>query len=312
MLEDQDIIPSNQKKLRKMLAMILMLSGNKYYSRKEIAEKFQISQRTLYRYLNTFEEVGLFVYRDGEVVSLKLQESNLKKVSDLLHFSKEEAAILSKAIHCIDDNNVLKGNLIKKLYSLYDFNRVALSVLKKEQSENVHTLLEAIQRNKQVVLCNYSSAHGNDTRDRLVEPFEFTANYITVWCYDCESKNNKQFKTSRMQKIKICDTNWHYPEKHQITPTDPFRMSGNSLKPIKLRISKRAAHLMQEEYPLSEPYLQPIQGNCYLFECNVCNYEGIGRFTLGLPGEIEILDTPEFMTFLDEKMKKFNVLDTFE
>ncbi|MFW6327443.1 MAG: helix-turn-helix domain-containing protein, partial [Bacteroidota bacterium] len=49
----------NQNKLSRMLQILLYLSGNYGHSRKEIAERFGINERTVYRYLSTFKEAGL-------------------------------------------------------------------------------------------------------------------------------------------------------------------------------------------------------------------------------------------------------------
>lgn len=40
-----------------------------------------------------------------------------------------------------------------------------------------------------VILHNYESANSNVVRDRFVEPFGFTNDFIEVWSYDTESKS---------------------------------------------------------------------------------------------------------------------------
>jgi hypothetical protein len=71
---------------------------------------------------------GFILVHDARGYKLDLNDGTGKSISDLLHFSREEAIILSKAIHSIDDNHVMKTNLINKLYSLYDFERVPHSI----------------------------------------------------------------------------------------------------------------------------------------------------------------------------------------
>ena len=80
----------------------------------------------------------------------------------------------------------MKEKLVKKLYSLYDFDRVIYAITKKEETENIYNLIQAIKQQKQVVLKEYKSGHGKDIRDRIVEPIDFTINYLGVWCYDTE------------------------------------------------------------------------------------------------------------------------------
>ncbi len=42
------------------------------------------------------------------------EESHYRDISELLHFSKEEAYILSRAIHSIDQENEIKNNLVEE------------------------------------------------------------------------------------------------------------------------------------------------------------------------------------------------------
>ena len=64
---------------------------------------------------------------------------------------------------------------------------------------------DAAKEKKMVVLKNYESSHSGDIRDRKVEPFAFTTNYLDVWCYDPEEAKEK--KTNAMMialKLSIC------------------------------------------------------------------------------------------------------------
>jgi hypothetical protein len=65
-----------------------------------------------------------------------------------------------------------------------------------------------------------------------------------------------------------------------------------------------AYNLLIEEFPLSEKYLKQNDSN-YIFEGWVCNYSGVGRFILGLPGEIEVISPKELVKFLKEKNQTY-------
>jgi predicted DNA-binding transcriptional regulator YafY len=296
---------SEQNRLQKLLEILTLLSGNVMYSMAEIAEKKEISLRSTYRYIETIENSGFVITRNGKRLKIDKENSHGKMLDDLLHFSKEEAFILSRAIHTIDEDNLIKGNLIKKLYSLYDFRRVANSILKKEQSTNVHLLIEAIESKKQVVLKEYESANSQSIKDRLVEPIEFTVNYTSLWCYEIESNSTKLFKTSRIKSVEISLKPCCFQNDYKIGHLDIFRFSGQQKIPVKLRMNLRAKNLLIEEYPLAEQYITPENENSYLFNGWICSFEGIGRFVMGLLDDIEIIDNHELSDFIKEKLKIF-------
>ena len=287
-----------------MLEMLLLLSGNMRYSKTQLAEKYDMSERTVYRYLETFKEAGLVIRQDDGYVNIDRCQSEFKDISELLHFSEEEAYILGKAIHAIDDTNLIKSNLIKKLYSLYDFKRVADTVVKKEYAENVHQILDAIQNKRQVTFINYQSASSNMITDRLVEPFDFTTNYISVWCYEPESGQNKLFKTSRIGRVDVTNLSWRHQPLHDAGFMDVFRISSNEKITVKLELTLRAKNLLIEEYPLAEQYLQPLANGQYLFDGYVCTFDGVSRFVLGLCSEVKVIEPPSMLVFIKQKIKQ--------
>lgn len=186
---------SDQAKFQKMLEVLLLLDCQYGRTIAELSERFEISQRTVYRYLDTFKQVGFVIENTNGYFKIDKENATVQEISHLLHFSEEEAFILSKAIHSIEDTDEIKSKLVKKLYSLYDFDRVIHAISKKEESENIYTLLQAIKQQKQVVLESYKSGNSKNIRDRIVEPIDFTINYTGVWCYDVEDGQNKVFKT---------------------------------------------------------------------------------------------------------------------
>lgn len=293
-------------KLERMLEIILKLSNGGRFNLKELAERFEMSERTVSRYLATFRKTGLIVDCDNGCYSIRKLEKPFKEISELLHFSEEEAYLLKRAIHTIDDNNVLKSNLIKKLYSLYKNDRIVETVVKPGNSQTVHQLIQAIRNRKQVLLRQYRSANGHLVRDRLVEPFDFTANYISVWAFEPESQSCKIFKTARIGKVDILEKDYLHEELHRKEPVDVFRISSNTSTNVKLRLTLRAYNLLIEEYPLAEKHITTLDDNYWQFEDDVCGFEGVGRFVSGLMDEVEIIEPVAFKLFIQRKVEIFN------
>ncbi len=297
---------SDQAKFQKMLEVLLLLDCQYGRTITELSERFEISQRTVYRYLDTFKQVGFVIENTNGYFKIDKENTTVQEISHLLHFSEEEAFILSKAIHSIEDTDEFKSKLVKKLYSLYDFDRVIHAISKKEESENIYTLLQAIKQQKQVVLQSYKSGNSKNIRDRIVEPIDFTINYTGVWCYDTEDGVNKVFKASRIKHVQLLESFYSYKPKHKKGIIDIFRMQSFEPSAIILELSLVAYNLIIEEYPLSEKYISKVTDNLYRLECEVGNFLGVGRFVLGLPGEIQIIASEALKQYVQERLQLFS------
>lgn len=293
-----------QNKVKRLLESLIYLSSGLRYNLSEIADRFHVSERTVFRDIKDLREVGFIIPEphDGRYYVDK-NTPYFREISELLHFSKEEAVILRNAIHGVSDENLLKRNLIRKLYALYDFDRVADTIVKPQHSANIHELIKAIKYKNKVVMRGYSSANSGELKDRIVEPFDFTTNYVATWAYDIEDCCCKTFKNTRITSVQLLPEPWENERKHKMLPIDVFRISSDKDIPVKLKLSMRAAELLKEEYPLSEEFIKPITNEKFVFETNVSGFEGVGRFVMGLCDEIDIEYPQSLKEFIQNKAK---------
>ena len=237
----------DQPKVERMLRLMMLLAGSRNYTVNELADKLETSYRSIYRYLDTFKEAGFVVHKSGDYYHIAKESPFFKDISQLVHFTDEEAYMVNRLIDGIDDTNVIKQNLRRKLATIYSISSVADVVVKTENAGNVNALIEAIQEKKQVVLKDYASSHTGKVADRKVEPYKFTTNYISVWCYDLADGRNKLFKTERMGSVKVTDIDWTNEKDHKAAFMDIFRYSSSETEDIELRLSIRAKNLIEED-----------------------------------------------------------------
>lgn len=295
----------DQPKIERLLRLMMMLTANNRYTVDELAERLETSPRTIYRYIDTFKEAGFLITKKGDCFRIDKKSKYFKDISQLVHFTEEEAYILNSAIESIDPTNTIKQNLKAKLASVYDFKMLAECVVKGENAKNVNSLIEAIENKKQVILKNYTSGHSKKVSDRLIEPLSFTTNYIQVWGYEISSGKNKLFKLSRIGSVEVLEDEWAFENEHSVGMMDIFRITSFEQIPIKLKLGLMASSLLVEEYPLAEKYLSPApdDSNSHILDITVCSYEGVGRFVLGLLDDIEIIEGNGLKEFLRERMK---------
>ena len=295
----------DQPKIERILRLMKMLTANTSYTVDDMAERLDMSRRTIYRYIDTFREAGFVIKKSGNCIRLDKESPHFKDISQLVHFTEEEAVILKRAIESIDDTNLLKQNLKRKLYSVYDNKILADTIVRGSNAATVHALINAIEEQRQVILHAYRSSHGGAVRDRLVEPFAFTTNYVQVWCFDTESKSCKLFKLARIDSVEIRNTEWQYQPQHEKSFIDIFRMNGNGRLRVRLSLGILSRNLLLEEYPLAEQQLTPTEDGRWILDTEVANYAGVARFVVGLMDDIRIIDTPDLEQYLANYVAKY-------
>ena len=297
----------DQPKIERVLRLMKMMTSGNRYTVEELAERLDTSYRSVYRYIDTFKEVGFVVHKEaGGVYRLGKESPYFKDISQLVHFTDEEAHIVNQLIGALDDTNMLKQNLRRKLSSIYNCTSLANSIVKGKNAENVNHLIEAIDSHHQVILHAYASSHTGSKRDRVVEPIAFTTNYVQIWCFDTSDGKTKIFNTARIGDVEILDTEWQHEAEHKCGHIDIFRNTGFEQMRVQMRLGVMAHNLLIEEYPLSERDLTQEDETHWLLDTLVCNYAGIGRFVIGLADDIEIIDSPDFIEFLRKRSESLN------
>lgn len=293
----ESIIP--QAKLLRLFQIIAVLKAG-HWTIRQLAERFDTSERTIYRYINLLEEVDFLIEKDFDNRYFIITSEDDPSQSQ---FSLEEMRLMKKLIQSGTDDNPLKNILLKKLSLNSELDSMPRLFLKARLGKIVDQLADSIRNKQQVVLKNYHSAHSNEIRDRLVEPIHFGDNYQSIMALDTADKVCKQFKLDRIGEVMGFDKPFAFESLHKKKQTDIFGFTGDANTWVTLELTLRAYLLLREEYPLALPFLSKEEGH-YVFHGPVANFEGVGRFTLGLIDEIRIKSPETFISFLKNKIPK--------
>ena len=297
----ESIIP--QAKLLRLFQIIAVLKTG-HWSISQLAQRFDTSERTIYRYLNLLDEVDFLLEKDFDNKFFILTTDDDPTQAQ---FSIEETKLIKKLIQSGAQDNPLKSSLLKKLSLNSEMDSMPRLFLKVRLSQFVDQLADAIRNKNQVVLKSYHSANSNEIRDRLVEPIHFGDNYQSIMALDTQDKVCKQFKLDRIGAIIQMGTAFQYEGLHKKNQTDIFGFTGDSETWVTLHLSLRAYLLLREEYPLSTSYTEHTETG-YQFHGPVSNLEGIGRFVLGLMDEIQIEGPEMFSAFIRNKFASHKLL----
>jgi len=291
------IIP--QAKLLRLFQIIAVLKSG-HWTIKQLADRFDTSERTVYRYLNLLEEVDFLIEKDFDNRYFIITSDDDPTQAQ---FTVEETRLIRKLILSGATDNPLKNLLLRKLSLNSEIDSMPRLFVKARLGKFVDQLAGCIKHKTQAVLKNYHSANSNEIRDRLVEAIHFGDNYQTIVALDTEDKICKQFKLDRIGDIIELNQPFQFESQHKKNQSDIFGMTGDSNIWVTLRLTLRAYLLLREEYPLSIPYTEKVEGN-YHFHGPVSNLEGISRFLLGLLDEIKIIGPPLLNDFVMQKINQ--------
>ena len=289
----------DQAKLEKMLIMMKELSDNEQYTVQDLARMHHTTTRTIYRYLDTFQEAGFSVVkRSPGVYSLTTLGKKFVDFSKLVMFSQEEAFIVSNLISSLDNTNSLKKSLSRKLATVYNSTCIADFVTNKATTKQVEALNEAIKTERKAVLHGYESGHSHSISDRLVEPIRFTTNLADILALDLKDMKVKTFKICRTESVEVLKDRWEFKYRHMEETQDAFRMTGPEEIPVKLELSLMAKNLLLEEYPMAAKDLHKTSTGKWILQTKVRDVKGIGRFVVGLADEIKVVKSPELVDYI--------------
>jgi proteasome accessory factor C len=292
----ESIIP--QAKLLRLFQIIAVLKSG-HWTIQQLAERFDTSPRTIYRYLNLLEAVDFLIEKDfdNRYFIITSDDDPTQAV-----FSVEEMRLMKKLIAAGTNDNPLKNLLLKKLSLNSEIDSMPRLFLKQRIGKFVEEIAEAIRNKQQIVLLSYHSANSNEIRDRLVEPIHFGDNYQSVVALDTGDKVCKHFKLDRIGSLGVGPAGYQYESQHKKNLADIFGMTGDSDIRITLLLTLRAYLLLREEFPLAIPFIAPSDEG-YIFNGPVSSFEGPSRFVLGLIDEVTVVHPDSLRDFIDEKIR---------
>jgi proteasome accessory factor C len=270
----------NQNRIFRVLRLINLLKSTPSKSIKRLAESVEISERSLYRYLELLEEVGFEIQKDSSNRYF-LNQNHIES------FTKEEAELISKSISSNQKNNPLVKSIRTKLVLLDEMNVASNEIVASHYSKVISLLKDAIETKSQVILSKYQSASTESVTDRLVEPVSFSSNFDSITAYEIESGINKFFKIERIGDVQILDNQFEHVDKHESMVSDIFGFNDTGDKHhVRLQLSMRAMLWLRDDYPSSIDFIKENEDGHWILEVEVFNLEPVHRIIRSMPDDI--------------------------
>lgn len=290
------------EKFARQLRLMALLTQNHTMTIDEIGEKLNMNRRSVYRYIDTFKNLGFVVKKVGTKYSLDSSSPFFREITNGIHFTEDEALTINQVLNSVYDNSSQVRHLREKLSVLYDPEVLAKHGVDYKVAQNISTLYKAIREERVVVLKGYNSVSSGKVSNRYVEPYMFLNQNNEVRCYEISTNTNKTFKIARIEGVEIVDLLWSHKSEHLPFYSDMFGFTGDKLIPVSLALGKLATCVMLEEYPDAQYQMTPMNDGRQRLNTHVCSYVGLSRFVLGLYDDIEIIDSPDFSDYMDKRI----------
>lgn len=293
----------DKERFDRQLRLLVLLTQDRDTDIDSLSRELQMSRQSIYRYIETFRELGFVVEKRGNRYRVSPSSPFFRRITERIHFTEDEALTINQVLNAVYDRSPQVRHLRQKLSSLYDFDVLARHGVDEHIARNLASLYDAVKLERVAVLRGYVSPSSGKVSDRMVEPYMFLSENSEVRCYELATGMNKTFKISRAERVDLLDMLWSHKEAHQPFYTDMFGFSGEQLFPVRLVLGALSARLLLEEVPSVASQLALLDDGRYRLHARVCSYKGVGRFVLGLCDDVEVESPRDFKDYLRARIR---------
>ena len=270
-----------------------------------MAERFEVSPRTIYRDVDALAQAGIPVYADrGQGGGIRLMEQFVLNKSLLSVKERRELLASVQGMQAVREEEVQP--LLEKLSSLFgaereDWIEVDFSpwTSSGELGKYFQLLKEAIL-NRQVVCFSYSAANGS-TVERTAEPHRLFFRgydwYLLAWCRI--RSDFRYFKLTRMRGLAMLPEHF---EKRNIPERESAYEQPDSQIELTVRASPRMAYRVYDEFP--PDFWEKEENGSFLIRFAMPQNEWLYSYLLGYGPELEVIAPPQVREELLERAEK--------
>lgn len=295
--------------INRLFEIVYILLDKKIVTAKELAERFEVSSRTIYRDIDTLSSAGIPIYANqGKGGGITLLDNFVLNKSVLSEDEQNEILISLQSFAVTEYPNIdVTFSKLRSLFKKDNYNWIEVDFSNWGSNENQKEKFNILKRaiiNDKVITFKYYNSNGEKS-NRRIEPkkliFKAKSWYLQGFCLS--KKANRTFKITRMFDIQL--TEEFCMSKSLNEPS--IEPKGQNLIDFKLRFSPNAAYRVYDDF--DEKSI--IKNEDGYFNVNISLPEGdwIYDYILSFGMKIEVLE-PEgvrevIRTQLDEMIKKY-------
>ena len=275
----------------------------------ELADKFEVSVRTIYRDIDSISSVGVPIFTtQGKGGGIKIDNEFILNKS--LFDTNEKEQIIAALQGLEKTNEAYKSELITKLSALFKIknsNWIEIDFTSWGSNNTYQDLFNALKTtiiNKNIISFSYNSSKGEKI-NRKVKPIRLLFKEQDWYLYGfCLLRNDfRYFKLSRMKDLEVLAMNYEDNFENMVLKRE---IKHEDIVNIKLKFNKSVEFRVYDEF--NEAIVEDEKGNLYV-EIKIPNNYKLYNYIFSFGSNVEILEPKEirnqFKNTIDELAKKY-------
>ena len=274
----------------------------------ELADKFEVSVRTIYRDIDSISSVGVPIFTtQGKGGGIKIDNEYILNKS--LFDANEKEQIIAALQGLEKTNEAYKSELITKLSALFKIknsNWIEIDFTSWGSNNTYQDLFNALKTtiiNKNIISFSYNSSKAEKI-NRKVKPIRLLFKEQDWYLYGfCLLRNDfRYFKLSRMKDLKVLAMNYEDNFENIVLKRE---IKYENTVNIKLKFNKSVTFRVYDEFKAIE---EDEKGNLYV-EIKIPNNYKLYNYIFSFGANVEILEPKEirnqFKNMINKIAKKY-------
>lgn len=292
--------------INRLFEIIYILLDTKIITAKELADKFEVSSRTIYRDIEILSSAGIPVYMTkGKNGGISILSEFIFNKAILTKEEKSEILSSIKAVNAISFNNKELDAILKKLNNVLgkdfaDWIEVDFSNWGNSKTEKfIFDKLKFSILNKKIIKFSYSNQKG-ESSTRKVYPIKLYFKGQSWYLYGfCKYKNDYRFfKLRRIKNIYVYDE--IFDTKNFKTEIEKKPFSNNDFVDLKLKISSKLSYRVYDEFE----NFKKLEDGSFIVSVKYPKGDWLFNYIFSFGENCEILSPIEIKKTLKNKIQK--------
>lgn len=289
----------------RLFEIVYILLDKKTTTAKDLAQHFEVSQRTIYRDIDTLTAAGIPIYTNkGKGGGISLLDNFVLNKSLLSENEQDEILTALHSLSLAKDPDA--SNVLSKLSTMFnksavDWIQVDFSDWRSQDSTTFSSIKSAIL-NKHAIQFDYYSSFGEKS-ERRIEPlqlsFKHRAWYVVGYC--TAKKDIRVFKLFRIKNLVVTNESFDRTY-HPQSINQPYDPKLSKLITVKLRIDASQAYRVYDDF--DESQVEKCSDDSFIVTSTYPEDQWVYGNILSFGHYAEVLEPDYLREVIKERLKK--------